>query len=442
MKKILLVILSGLLLLSGCSGNSGDLEKEVSESLSSIEPKRVGIYVLNDNDVNPESLKDYTLVYQNELNRGQDAAIQYLSDVYRWSGLAKEEKATVYQAIKDFSESHDGKALVLDTAYVDALQNNSKTSELVKDLKLVWEYDEVNAYDFSLVNNPFQVYIIGSDDRAPELNDYSHYDVDIILTVNPQTKQVLVLSVPRDTYVINYAHGEGRDKLDYTGNAGLDNAKKAINEYFDQDISLYILTNFTEFQKMIDAMGGLDFYNPYTFKLDNGIGGGVEYYGNIYTFYEGNQHVNGAEALAYARERYTLYDWAGAPVGKYNGDMARNMHALILMEAIIDKLVSLDTLLHYESLMEQIKNCFHTNISFSQMYALAIMQFTEHPDWNIVYQHIYAEYVSDVCASEPELGPLTVGLLDENDVEYVKGLMKKVMDGETITQESIPSENY
>ncbi|MBQ1522405.1 MAG: hypothetical protein IIZ74_06545, partial [Erysipelotrichaceae bacterium] len=145
---------------------------------------------------------------------------------------------------------------------------------------------------------------------------------------------------------------------------------------------------------------------------------------------------------AYARERYTLYEYAGAPVGKYNGDMARNMHALILMKGIINKLVSLETLANYESLMEQIKNCFHTNVSFSQMYALAIMQFTEKPDWNIVYQHLYAEYVSDICASEPDLGPLTVGLIDENDLAYVKELMAKVMAGETITQEPIPSELY
>ena len=443
MKKILLTILSILLILSGCGGNSGGLEKEVSESLSAVEPNRIGIYTIGDENAGPESLKDCTLVYQNEFNRGQDAAIQYLRDVYRWNEFAKEEKATVYQAIKDFSESHDGKALVLDKAYVDTLQNNSKTSELVKDLKLVWEYDDVNAYDFSLVNNPFQVYIIGSDDRAYELNDYSRYDTDILLTVNPKTKQVLVLSVPRDAYVKNYAYDEQRDKLDYTGNSGLDNAKKAINEYFGQDISLYILTNFYEFMDMIDAMGGIDIYNPYTFKLDNARGEAFNVGRlNISTFYEGDYHLNGIEALAYARERFTLYDWAGSPVGKYNGDMARNMHHLILMEGIINKLVSLDTLVNYESLMEQIKNCFHTNISFSQMYALAIMQFTEHPDWNIVYQHIYAEYVSDICASEPDLGPLTVGLLDENDVEYVKDLMKKVMDGETITQEPIPSELY
>lgn len=441
MNKIMILLLSVLMLLSGCSGNPDNTEKEVSNLFSSIEPNRIGIYVIND-EISPDSLKDYTLLYQTEFTKGQDAAIQYLSDVHRWGSLTKEEKATAYQAFKDFAEDHEKKALVMDTAYVDALKDNEKTNELVKDFKLVWEYDEVSSYDFSLVNNPFQIYIIGVDDRAPELNDYSHYDVDILLTVNPNTKQVLVLSVPRDAYVKNYAYEENRDKLDYTGKDGLDNAKMAINEYFDLDISLYVLTNFAEFQKMIDAMGGLDFYNPYTFKLDNGIGGGILYYGNIYTFYEGDYHVNGAEALAYARERYTLYEYLGAPVGKYNGDMARNMHALILMKAIIKKLVSLETLVNYEKLMEQIKNCFHTNISFSQMYALAIMQFTEHPDWNIVYQHIYADYVHDICASEPESGPLTVGLLDENDVEYVKGLMNKVMAGETITQEPIPSELY
>lgn len=430
MKKSFIVFLAFLLLLSGCNTKKGNLEKEVSEYLSNIEPNRIGIYSID--EVDHETLNDYVFVFQNEFTKGQDGALQYLSDLNRWGELSKEEKPSVYQAVKEYAESHDGKVLVMDEAYIDALQNNEKTNELVKDLKLIWEYDVVNTYDFSLVNSPFQIYIIGSDDRAPELNDYSHYDVNLLLTVNPLTKQVLILSVPRDAYAKNYAYGEQRDKLTYTGNSGLDNAKAGINDMFGQNISLYILTNFVEFTKMIDCFGGIDIYNPYSFSYIN----------NAAYFPQGDIHLNGTTALLYARERQSLYDWAGTEVGKYNGDMARNMHHLVLMKGIINKLVSLETLANYETLMEQIKNCFHTNISFSQMYALAIMQFIEHPDWNIVYQHIYAEYVSDICASEPELGPLTVGLLDENDVEYVKGLMKKVMDGETITQEPIPSELY
>ena len=442
MRKIMILLLSILMLLSGCGGSPDNTEKEITDLIGSIEPKRIGIYVLDEN-VSTDALKDYTLICQTEFTKGQDAAIQYLSDVNRWGTLAKEEKSTVYQAVKEFVENHERRALVMDAAYVDALKNNEKAKEFVKDLKLVWEYDDINAYDFSLVNNPFQIYVIGSDDRAYELNDYSHYDVDMIITANPKTKQVLVLSIPRDAYVKNYAYGENRDKLDYTGNSGLENAKAAINEMFNQNINLYILTNFYEFMKMIDCLGGIDIYNPYTFKLDNARGEAFNV-GRLHVtaFPEGDYHLDGLEALAYARERFTLYDWAGSSVGKYNGDMARNVHHLIIMKGIINKLVSLETLANYEKLMDQIKNCFHTNISFSQMHALAIMQFIEHPDWNVVYQHMYAEYVSDICASEPDLGPLTVGLLDENDLNYVIDLMNKVMAGETITQEPIPSESY
>ena len=400
------------------------------------------VILINNEELKLEDLKDYSFVYQKEYDKGQEAAIQYVLDVNRWNGITTDEKQTVYQALKDYVETPDHKALVMNKSYIETLANNEYTSEFVKDLKLVWEYDDVNAYDFSLVNNPFQIYIVGSDDRGSAINENSRYDVDMILTVNPNTKQVLLLSIPRDAYVKNYAYDEVLDKLDLTGKSGLDNARRTVNDKFKQNISLYILTNFVEFQKMIDVMGGLDIYNPYTFKLDNGIGGGVPYYGNVRVFYEGDYHVSGAEALAYARERYTLYDWAGSPVGKYNGDMARNMHHLILMKGIIKKLISLETLVNYEALMEQIKDCFHTNISFSQMYALAIMQFVEKPEWNIVYQHIYAEYVSDYCASDPDSGLLTVGLLDENDVNYVIDLMNRVMAGEIIIQEPIPSELY
>lgn len=421
-----------MLVLVGCGSNTDKIEEEITTMLKSIEPSKIGVFVDNTFEGNIKDLEEFSFIYQKEFSKGQDAAIQYLKDINRWNDIALKESPNVYQAIKTYKETGDNKAFIIDKAYVEALKENDKTKEYVENLKLIWEYDDVNAYDFSLVNNPFQIYVIGSDDRAAELNDYSHYDVDILLTVNPKTKQVLVLSVPRDTYAKNYAYNEERDKLTYTGIKGFDNAKAAINDYFGQDISLYVLTNFVEFTKMIDFMGGIDIDNPYSFT----------YTGNVAHFPAGELHLDGTKALLYARERQSLYDWAGSPVGKYNGDMARNMHHLILMKGIINKLVSLETLVNYESLMEQIKECFHTNISFSQMYALAIMQFTEHPDWNVVYQHLYAEYVSDICASEPDLGPLTVGLLDENDVEYVKDLIKKVMDGETITQEPIPSELY
>ncbi len=435
MKKTIVILFALLILLTGC-GSKTDPEETLSAFLTDIEPTRMGVYVTGDKKDLSE-IKEYIFVCQDEFARGQDAAMQYLKDINRWNELNLDKKATAYQALADFAENSENKALIFNEAYIDALKGDEKLKEYVNEFQLIWEYDEVSAYDFSLADNPFQVYIIGSDDRAHEINEYSRYDADMVLTVNPVTKQVLIVSIPRDAHVKNIAYDGQLDKLNLTGISGLDVALAAVNDKFNQNISLYIMTNFDGFIEMIDEMGGIDVYNPYRFSTVHGHNEVVNY-----TFNEGEIHLNGSKALAFGRERQTLYEYAGAPVGKYNGDMARNRHHLILMKGIIDKMISLESVLNYKTLMEKIQDCFHTNISPSQMYALALMQFIEKPEWNIVTQYVYADYVSDIAVTWADLGLLTCGKLDDNDVSYVSDLMNKVMAGEIISQEPIPSESY
>ncbi|MDQ9768749.1 LCP family protein, partial [Acinetobacter baumannii] len=83
----------------------------------------------------------------------------------------------------------------------------------------------------------------------------------------------------------------------------------------------YVLINFSTFQQIIDALGGVDVNNPYAFGFVDDP--------NIW-FEQGHIHLDGKHALLYVRERKTLPD----------GDFGRSMHQQLVMQGIITKLMS------------------------------------------------------------------------------------------------------
>ena len=121
----------------------------------------------------------------------------------------------------------------------------------------------------------------------------------------------------------NPAHEYKDDKLTHLGDDGPQNLLEGLNIMFKTDVKLYAVTNFTEFTRLIDLLGGLDIYNPYTFT-------------NIWneTVYEGNIHLDGAAALRYARERQHIPE----------GDIGRNKHQAILLKALIRKVLAFDSI--------------------------------------------------------------------------------------------------
>ena len=164
--------------------------------------------------------------------------------------------------------------------------------------------------------------VAGEDTRSGRLSIYGRTDVDIIVNVNPVTKQVMIIGLPRDTYIPNPALAHGYDKLTHLGNDGIQNTMKGVSEYYDIDIDYYGVVNFNTFKYIIDAIGGVDVENPYYFVSTSG-GDSLTYY-----YEEGIVHLNGASALAYVRERHNLS----------NGDYGRSEHQTIVLKAIIQKL--------------------------------------------------------------------------------------------------------
>ena len=266
-----------------------------------------------------------------------------------------------------------------------------------------------------MTTKPFTIFF-GGNDTTGSLSLEGRTDVDMTVTVNPNTHQIIISNLPRDSWVKNPYYNDKRDKLTHLGLAGIDNTLKGLGNIYGIEIPNYVIVNFTTFMSIVSALGGVTIQNPYTFTAITGA-----------VFYEGEISMPADIALLYCRERENLP----------GGDFDRNMHQQIVMKAIIDKLTSKDIITKFDSLLNEINGQFLTNISPNSLYALAQKQLDEGIEWNIVNYHVGGETGMEICASATGQY-LSVVYPYDNQIEFVRNEIQKVMDGETITQEELP----
>lgn len=163
-------------------------------------------------------------------------------------------------------------------------------------------------------NGVISVLLIGSDSRTA--GDEGRSDAMILLTISRKTKTIRMTSLLRDMYVEIPGHEGNRLNAAYAyGGAQL--LLETVNQNFDLHVNRYAVVNFSAFANLVDAVGGVDL------ELTNEEVVWVNAYLNEYnelrgmpmeTDYldaslSGNIHLNGAQALAYCRNRYIGTDF-------------------------------------------------------------------------------------------------------------------------------------
>lgn len=234
-------------------------------------------------------------------------------------------------------------------------------------IKLKYIYDfsiksklNIESKDIDVTKNPFIVYITGID-TYNDISNVSRSDVNIIVTVNPKTKEILLVTIPRDYYVQLHGTTGIRDKLTHAGLYGVDMSVSTIEDLLDLDINYYIRLNFSTLINAIDAIGGIDIYSEFDFNT----------YG--YQFYQGYNHVNGEYALAFSRERKSI-----------GGDRIRGQNQMRVIEAIINKISTSRVLVNnYLGILKSLEGTFQTNIEVNRIYDLVKMQLASMPKWKI-----------------------------------------------------------
>ena len=215
-----------------------------------------------------------------------------------------------------------------------------------------------------VAEEPFTIYVSGNDSYGEVTLEEGRSDVNILLTVNPNTRQILMTTTPRDYYV-ELPFGEGCwDKLTHAGNYGIDCSMQTLERLYDVEIDYYLRVNFSGFESIVDALGGVEVYSDYAFtSLHSG-----------YYFDVGYNSVDGAEALAFVRERYAFEE----------GDVQRGKNQMAMIRAIMDKATSPAVISGYLSLMDSVSDSFITNMPKGSISDLVKMQLNEGGSWNIV----------------------------------------------------------
>lgn len=267
-----------------------------------------------------------------------------------------------------------------------------------------------------VVEEPFVVYISGSDTRSNKLV-VSRSDVNILAVVNPKTKQVLLLNTPRDYYVPNPASKDGvLDKLTHCGNYGIDCSMKALENLYTTQIDYYGQINFSGFEKLIDAIGGITVFSDQSFTAN----------GETFISY-GENNLDGKSALNFARDRYHVN----------GGDNGRGKNQMKVIKAVIEKMTTSSTLIsNYADILGSLEGMFATSFRTEEISNLVKMQLSDMATWNVQSFAVIGRGDMQETYSAPGEN-LYVMWPNETYVAHASYLVQKVMRGDTLTEEDV-----
>lgn len=320
-----------------------------------------------------------------------------------------------YQAAYENLINGSSQAMVLNSAYSSLLELSYDNYE--SNLKTIYTYKikkNVSSDASSSDKNVFNIYISGIDTYG-SISTVSRSDVNIILTVNMNTHKILMTTTPRDSYVkIPDGGADQYDKLTHAGIYGIETSEKTLENLYDIDIDYYARLNFTSFMNLIDAIGGVTIYNDqaFTIHLDTG---------NDYSFEVGNIDLSsGEEALAFVRERYDLN----------NGDYDRGNNQIKVVQAIVNKLTSLNSVSNYSSITSTLTDSIQTNMSLDTMMDLANTQLDSGKKFTITSQEVTGTgSTGELTSYAMPTASLYMIQLDDVSVSSASQAIKDVMEG-------------
>lgn len=324
-------------------------------------------------------------------------------------------------------------ALILNEGYIPLLTEQENYRDFSDRTKIIYEYvteHEITAIKptGSITKQPFVVYCSGSDERDSDINAKTRSDVNILAVVNPKTRQILLINTPRDYYLPLAFNGE-MDKLTHAGLYGIQESMAVLDNLYGTKTSYYGRVNFWGLIDIVDALGGIDVHSDYSFETSAGDVAGYGY--RTYSYTEGWNHLDGLEALMFARERHSFSD----------SDNQRGRNQMKVVQAIIEKITSPSVLSNYQDLLKAMSDNCVTNISYDQITSLVQMMQKEGFSWNI--QTMSAREGSgdtyQYCYSAPG-DPLYVMPPDYEYINTIKSVVDQVMNGEEIVIPSEPTE--
>ncbi len=249
--------------------------------------------------------------------------------------------------------------------YVVMYEGYESYENIGKDTKVVYEYSkEMKNQDYiessGSVENPFTVLIMGVDSTSDKLNANAAFNGDtlMLITFNPHTLNATVFSIPRDTYVpIACLKNGGSSKINSSAAYGSQCVINTVQNLVDINIDYYVKINFKGVVDLVNALGGIDITVPDKIDFCEQNSKRSFKKENLQCIKSGFQHMNGEQALAFARHRKTL------PAG----DFQRVQHQQLVVEAIANSAKSLSSINDFYAILDAISINMDTNMSTNEM---------------------------------------------------------------------------
>ena len=240
---------------------------------------------------------------------------------------------------------------------------NESDGEFSESYRVIYEFSvdvetENIAEEVNITEESFNIFISGIDTYG-SISSVARSDVNMVITVNPNTHKILITSIPRDYYV-TLAGKNAKDKLTHAGIYGIETSVGTIENLLDIKINYYIKVNFTSLLDIVEALGGVNVYSEYSFTSKDG-----------YYYQKGYNNVDGKKALSFVRERGAFTE----------GDRVRVKNQAAMIEALINKAISPSIIVKYTSLLNALDGSFVTNIPTKDITDFIKKQIDEMPEW-------------------------------------------------------------
>ena len=319
------------------------------------------------------------------------------------------EQSTSYLAAYKSLVSGEAKAIVLNSVFENIIE--SEYPDYASKIRKIYTKNitkEVAAPKVSK-NKSFNVYVSGIDTYGP-ISSVSRSDVNIIMTVNRETKKILLTTTPRDSYVpIADGGNNQKDKLTHAGIYGVDASIHTLENLYGVDINYYVRLNFTSFLKLIDLLGGVDVYNDQEFTAHTN--------GKHYSI--GNVHLDSEQALGFVRERYSLAD----------GDRDRGRNQQKVIVAIIQKLTSTEALKNYSDIIQGLQDSLQTNMPIETMMDLVNTQLESGGSYKVNSQDLKGTGRMGLPSYAMPDSNLYMMEIDDSSLAAAKSAIQDVMEG-------------
>jgi len=296
----------------------------------------------------------------------------------------------------------DSELILIKESYLDILEEAQ--SDTINHIKIIYTFEIKNKIkdikkEVDMTLKPFTILISGIDTYGP-IGNVARSDVNILMTVNPKTYEILLVHIPRDYYIPFSNHGM-KDKLTHTGVYGVEVTVSTLENYFGIDINYYIRINFNTLIKIVDILGGIEVNVDVTFSN----------LGETYT--KGINNMDGKRALIFSRSRKMLY----------GGDRDRGRNQQKVLTALINKASSPKIIANYSSVLEIMGESFTTNMSSEEIKNFINFELNKLPKWNIKSISVDGSGIEPIGTP---FFPDTAVYMMEPDIKTVKTAIKEI----------------